>query len=147
MKKVTERPDGTKETIEGTPEEISAWEEAERKRGERVSDVKEDGKKKGKRVLLSEEDMRRIVAEEIAKMPKGCSCTHWHFDHQKLEPVSVPSPIWIGDPVIPNPQPLPWQSPFWYSWQIDDKFTLQSGDSNPTVGGGITAPATTKIVY
>lgn len=94
MKKTITRPDGTKEELEGTAEELA---ELERKSN--------DGKplnerETSNRRILNEEDVKRLVAEELAKRPAtihlcGCGCHHY-------------GPTWIWrDPYNVNPTIVP----------------------------------------
>lgn len=105
MKKVVTRPDGTKEEIEGTSEELAEYERKIRGSQMPLPEAPEGGK----RILNEErEELRRLIAEELEKRPVthwhlsscGCSCHHHWF---------APRPRWsAGDTAVINPQPLPY---------------------------------------
>lgn len=104
MKKTITLSDGSTETMEGTAEEIAAYEKAKREQ------ANESAKPK-KRVLLKEEELRAMIAEELAKRPVyqfhshciGCSICRpytaqpiWIEPQPWIEPLCPP--IYIGGP-------------------------------------------------
>lgn len=118
MKKQITHPDGKVEVVEGTAEELAEY---ERKLQEQGS-PKKGGKK---RVLLNEDELRAMIAEELKKVPQN----HYHFTScgcQCHQPAILPSPIWIG-PV--NPEPLPW-----YTITSTSKIEIPNADVPATSG-------------
>jgi hypothetical protein len=109
MKKTVTLPDGSTEVVEGTAEEIAAYEKAKK------HDTANESPKSKKKILLTEEKVREIAKEEAAKQPhthfcfgshhcSGCKC----FEYPKYPWYT--QPIWIGtpDPLIPYlGDPLP----------------------------------------
>lgn len=112
MKKTIQLSDGSTETMEGTAEEIAAYEKAKREQ------ANESAKPK-KRVLLKEEELRALIAEELAKhVPAtitvyphiACTCPICvpckpYFSRPLIQPWIDPyiepvcPPVWIGSPV------------------------------------------------
>lgn len=102
MKKTIIHPDKSEEVIEGTAEEIAAYEKAKREQAN-------ESPKPSKRKLLTEETMRAIAREEAAKVPQvvryefhshcvGCAKCQPQYPYPWYT-----QPIWIGtpDPLVP----------------------------------------------
>ena len=91
MKKVVTRPDGTKEEIEGTAEEIAEYERKIRNESAGLPAPDE------RRVLNEDlrQELKRMVDEAVAAAPKHC----WHFCGCQCGSTYRPiGPVWISDP-------------------------------------------------
>lgn len=139
MKKTITLPDGSQEVVEGTAEEIAAYERAKKQ------EPQTESPKSKKKILLTEEQIeqfRQLMKEEIQKQPVryefhslcvGCAvCQPWRYTH----------PIWIApvqpqypyQPYIGDPLPGTYT---WTSDKVDLQPMLDAGIKPSVVAGGI----------
>ncbi|MFA5750570.1 MAG: hypothetical protein WC895_05170 [Candidatus Shapirobacteria bacterium] len=109
MKKTITKPDGTKEILEGTPEEIAELERQIKK--EKVNENQGDNRR-----ILNEEEIRKMINDEVAKIP-------W------FKVIEVP---------VPQTFPVqPWRPYFEpYSWNSSDSIFLDDGYTNKSFSWG-----------
>jgi hypothetical protein len=113
MKKTITSPDGSIEVVEGTAEEIAAYEKAKKHDTANESPAPKSKRK----ILLTEEQkeqFRQLMREEVSKQPVRYEFHSHCIGCSKCQPINpypwYTQPIWIGtpDPLIPYVgDPLP----------------------------------------